>query len=186
MVDPRVTRTEQAVEKAVLALAADRSVSQITVSELAAASGVTRATIYNRYATPLDALIRALHRDLLAMQAQDELRRKRREQTAQEALRLATADIVSHVERHREIYQRAIADPADRGVYDALIEHFTSYTLAFMGTAPKAPKVANPRIVARYLSYGFAGAIKEWLTCDQLSSDELVEAVTAAAPGWWI
>jgi AcrR family transcriptional regulator len=47
--DPRITRTEQAFEQAIVELAARRPVSQITVADLADRAGVTRATFYNRY-----------------------------------------------------------------------------------------------------------------------------------------
>ena len=55
--DPRITRTTHAFERAIVELAAQRPVSQITVAELADRAGVTRATFYNRYTTPLDLLI---------------------------------------------------------------------------------------------------------------------------------
>ncbi len=46
--DPRITRTAQAFEHAVVELASQRPVSQITVAELADRAGMTRATSYNR------------------------------------------------------------------------------------------------------------------------------------------
>lgn len=75
MVDPRITRTERATEEAVITLASTRPISRISVSELAEAAGVSRATFYNRYATPLDVLTRVLRADLRARRAEDEERR---------------------------------------------------------------------------------------------------------------
>ncbi|MFE5690592.1 hypothetical protein [Streptomyces sp. NPDC056512] len=45
--DPRVTRTIAALREAVVELARQRPVSQITVAELAGHAGVTRATFCN-------------------------------------------------------------------------------------------------------------------------------------------
>ncbi len=62
--DPRITRTAQALEQAIVELASQRPVSQITVADLADRAGVTRATFYNRYSSPLDLLIQVLYADL--------------------------------------------------------------------------------------------------------------------------
>ncbi|MEV7680022.1 TetR/AcrR family transcriptional regulator [Streptomyces sp. NPDC088341] len=186
MVDPRITRTERATEEAVITLASTRPVSRISVSELAEAAGVSRATFYNRYATPLDVLTRVLRADLRARRAEDEERRTAGTVPPDVNLRLATGDIVDHVERYREIYRHARHDSADHGIYDALTEHFTDYSLAFMRTSGHAPpEGVNHRIVARFLAHGFAGALKAWLSDDGVSRDELVEAVSATAPVWW-
>ncbi|MFE1958569.1 TetR/AcrR family transcriptional regulator [Streptomyces sp. NPDC059479] len=186
MVDPRITRTERATEEAVITLASARPISRISVSELAEAAGVSRATFYNRYTTPLDVLTRVLRRDLQARRTKDEERRAARAAPPGVDLRLATGDIVDHVERYREIYRHAQHDPADRGVYDALTDHFTDYTLAFMHTSGHAPPEGiNHRIVAQFLAHGFAGALKAWLSTEDVSRDDLVEAVSATAPVWW-
>ncbi|SNT64013.1 transcriptional regulator, TetR family [Streptosporangium subroseum] len=186
MVDPRITRTERATEEAVITLASTRPISQISVSELAEAAGVSRATFYNRYTTPLDVLTRVLRGDLQARRAKDEERRTTSTAPPSVALRLATRDIVDHVERYRGIYRHSQHDSADRGVYDALTEHFTDYGLAFMRTSGHAPPEGiNHQIVAQFLAHGFTGALKAWLSDDSISRDELVEAVSAAAPAWW-
>ncbi|MEV0039696.1 TetR/AcrR family transcriptional regulator [Streptomyces sp. NPDC050804] len=186
MVDPRITRTERATEEAVITLASTRPISRISVSELAEAAGVSRATFYNRYATPLDVLTRVLRADLRARRAEDEERRSAGTVPPDVNLRLATGDVVDHVERYREIYRHARHDSADHGIYDALTEHFTDYSLAFMRTSGHAPpEGVDHRIVARFLAHGFAGALKAWLSDDGVSRDELVEAVSATAPVWW-
>ncbi|MDQ1505633.1 MAG: hypothetical protein QOD57_3360, partial [Actinomycetota bacterium] len=62
--DPRITRTVHALEEAIVDLAAEQPVSRITVAALAERAGVTRATVYNRYTSPLDLLIEVLYADL--------------------------------------------------------------------------------------------------------------------------
>ena len=47
--DPRITRTVRALEQAIVELASQQPVSQITVADLADRARVTRATFYNRY-----------------------------------------------------------------------------------------------------------------------------------------
>ncbi|MFF3752547.1 TetR/AcrR family transcriptional regulator [Streptomyces sp. NPDC002018] len=184
-VDPRIARTAHALETAVVALASERPASRITVSELADRAGVSRATFYNRFGTPLDVLIQVLRRDLDAARRVDDDRRAGGA-PAETTLRLATGDIADHVLRFGDVYRQALDDPADRGVYEALTGHFTEYSLAFIdsSTHPATPRTGR-RIAAQFVSHGFAGAIKAWLADDTLTRDDLVDAVTASAPVWW-
>ena len=184
--DPRITRTVHSLEQAVVELAAQQPVSRITVAALAERAGVTRATVYNRYDSPLEVLIQVLYADLeRGHQREEELRTQGRRSSA-EMLRLATAEVVEHVERFKAVYRQALQNPVDRGVYDALVRHFTDYSLAFMARAthPDVPR-ANRAIVASFMANGFAGAITAWLADDAVTKDDLVDAATACAPIWW-
>jgi AcrR family transcriptional regulator len=58
--DPRIARTDRALESAILELAARRPVSTITVADLTEAAGISRATFYNRHDSPLELLIGVL------------------------------------------------------------------------------------------------------------------------------
>jgi AcrR family transcriptional regulator len=154
--DPRITRTTQAVERAIVELAAQRPVSRITVADLAERAGVTRATIYNRYRSPL------------------------------EPLRLATAEVADHVERFEAVYRHALNDPADRGVYDALVRHFSEYALAFIDRRDSSNLPdADHQVMAQFVAHGFAGAIKAWLGEDSVTKADLIDAAVACAPSWW-
>ena len=64
-------------------------------------------------------------------------------------LRLATGDVADHVERFMAVYRHALRDPADGGVYEALVRHFTDYGLAFIArcTHPGLPG-ANHQVIA--------------------------------------
>jgi AcrR family transcriptional regulator len=172
--DPRIARTDRALESAILGLAARRPVSSITVADLTEAAGVSRATFYNRHNSPLELLIGVLNADL------------NRCHEREEALRLSTGDVIDHVARFADVYRQAIDDPADRGVYAALVQDFADYALEFMtlSTNPGIP-AANRRIAAQFLAHGFAGAIAAWLRDENLTRDDLLGAVIACAPAWW-
>ena len=105
---------------------------------------------------------------------------------AAEMLRLATTDVADHVERFMAVYQHALHDPADDGVYEALVRHFTDYGLAFIArsTHPDLPD-ANHQVIAQFVAHGFAGAIRAWLGDDSVTKADLVEAAVACAPVWW-
>ena len=184
--DPRITRTEQALAQAIVQLAGERPVSQITVADLAERAGVTRATFYNRYTSPLELLIQVLYADLERGHREEDARRAEGEVPPEQMLRLATADVADHVERYWDVYRHALKDPADRGVYDALVRHFTDQALLTIArcTHPDLP-TGNHRIVAQFLASGFAGAIDAWLRDDAVTKADLVEACVACAPVWW-
>jgi AcrR family transcriptional regulator len=184
--DPRITRTDQALAQAIVELAARQPVSRITVADLAGQAGVTRATFYNRYSSPLELLIQVLYADLERVHRLEDARRAVGRYSAVQMLRLATGDVADHVERFMAVYQHALHDPADDGVYEALVRHFTDYGLAFMAksTHPDLPGT-NRRVMAQFVAHGFAGAIKAWLSDHSVTKTELVEAAVACAPVWW-
>ncbi|HEX4657245.1 MAG TPA: TetR/AcrR family transcriptional regulator [Streptosporangiaceae bacterium] len=184
--DPRITRTVRALAQAITELAAQRPVSQITVADLADRAGVTRATFYNRYGSPLELLIQVLYADLERGHRREEERRADARYSAEQMLRLSTGDVADHVERFMAVYQHALGDPADDGVYEALVRHFTDYGLAFIArcTHPDLPR-ANHEVIAQFVAHGFAGAIKAWLSHDSVTKSDLVDAAVACAPAWW-
>ena len=184
--DPRITRTDQALAQAIVELAAQRPVSQITVADLAGQAGVTRATFYNRYSSPLELLIEVLYADLERVHRLEDTRRAEGRYSAVQMLRLATSDVADHVERYMAVYQHALHDPADDGVYEALVRHFTDYGLTFMArsTHPDLPGTSH-RFIAQFVAHGFAGAIKAWLSDHSATKTDLVEAAVACAPVWW-
>lgn len=184
--DPRITRTVHALEEAIVDLAVQQPVSRITVAALADRAGVTRATVYNRYASPLDLLIQVLYADLDRGHRREEELRAEGRHSAAAMLRLTVADVADHVERFQAVYRHALQDPADRGVYDALVQHFAEYAMAFMArsTHPDVP-ATHHGVVASFLAHGFAGAIAAWLIDDAVTKGDLVDAAEACAPTWW-
>jgi AcrR family transcriptional regulator len=184
--DPRISRTDQALAQAIVELAAQQPVSRITVADLAGRAGVTRATFYNRYSSPLELLIQVLYADLERVHRLEDARRAEGRYSAVQMLGLATGDVADHVERFMAVYQHALHDPADDGVYEALVRHFTDYGMAFMArsTHPDLPGT-NRRVMAQFVAHGFAGAIKAWLSDLSVTKTDLVEAAVACAPVWW-
>ncbi|WP_329310799.1 TetR/AcrR family transcriptional regulator [Streptomyces sp. NBC_01262] len=166
-------------------LAARQPVSRITVAELADRAGVTRATFYNRYATPLDLLIQVLHADLERGHQRERERRAQGGYSPQQLLRLATAEVADHIDRFRDVYLNSLGDPADSGVYAALVHHFNDYTLAFMARGGTDLPDVNRHVIAEFMAHGFAGAIKAWLNDPSVTKDEMVDAAVACAPAWW-
>jgi AcrR family transcriptional regulator len=185
-IDPRITRTVHALQTAIVELAAEQPVSRITVAALAERAGVTRATFYHRYDSPLDLLIQVLYADLDRGHVREAQLQAEGTHTPAEMLRLTTSEVADHVERFQAVYSHALRDPADRGVYEALVRHFADYALAFMTRSahPDVPR-ANHGVVASFMAHGFAGAIAAWLADDTVTKTDMVDAAVACAPAWW-
>jgi AcrR family transcriptional regulator len=184
--DPRIMRTALAFEQAIVDLAAQRPVSQITVADLAGRAGVTRATFYNRFSSPLELLIQVLYADLGRGRRLKETRRAGGRYTAEQIVRLTVSDVADHVERFMAVYQHALPDPAGGGVYEALVRYFTDRSLEVVArsTHPDLPH-ASHQVIAQFFAHGFAGAITGWLSDDSVTKADLVEAAVACAPPWW-
>ncbi|WP_247196530.1 hypothetical protein [Streptomyces sp. GESEQ-35] len=94
--------------------------------------------------------------------------------------------MADHVERFAGVYRHALDDPADRGVYDALVRHFNGYALTFLARATGAGLPgADHQVIAQFLAHGFPGAIRAWLSDPSITKDNLVDAAVACAPAWW-
>jgi AcrR family transcriptional regulator len=185
-IDPRIVRTAQACRGAIVELAAERPISQVTIADLAQRAGVTRATFYNHYTNPLGVLIEVLLADLERAHDLEEQRRIEGCYSAAEMLRLSIVDVADHIERFEAVYRLAMDDPADGGVYDALVCHFTEYAVAFIArcTQPDLPD-SNHGVMAQFVAHGFAGAIRAWLSDASVTKHDLVSATAACAPVWW-
>lgn len=185
-VDPRVTRTVLALKRAIIDLASDRPASKITVADVADAAGVTRATFYNRYQSPLELLLDVLSADLDEGLRVKEARRADGRHNAEQVLRLTIGDVADHVTRFAAVYRHAIADPADGGVYEVLVRCFTERASAVIGrSAPPGLPDASRQVMIKFFAYGFAGAVKAWLGDDSMTRADLIEASVACAPAWW-
>jgi AcrR family transcriptional regulator len=185
-IDPRIVRTAQACGGAIVELASEQPISQITVADLSERAKVTRATFYNHYASPLELLIEVLLADLERAHLREDERRAEGGLSAGQMLRLSIVDVADHIERFEAIYRQAVRDPADGGVYEALVRHFTDYAVAFIArcTHPDLPGT-NRQVIAQFVAHGFAGAIKAWLSDNSVTKGDLVDAAVACAPAWW-
>jgi AcrR family transcriptional regulator len=184
--DPRIVRTAKACGGAIVELASEQPISQITVADLAERANVTRATFYNHYASPLELLIQVLLADLERAHLDEQDRRAVGGLSPTEMLRLSILDVADHIERFKAVYSLALHDPADGGVYAALVRHFTDYAAAFIArcTDPGLPET-NHDVIAQFVAHGFAGAIKAWLSDRSVTKGDLVDAAVACAPVWW-
>jgi AcrR family transcriptional regulator len=200
LVDARQRRSQERLHAAVLALAADRPVAELSVTAVAAEAGVHRSTFYEHAASPADLLEQALLAEL------DELRAGLLADDADDtddaddsagvaaAVAEVTAGVLRHVERYAAVYRRGLGVGSGSGSLHAVLsEHFRGTSRALLDRARVTIDVAvsgvSDAVVAdvavRLLADGTVGAIEAWLEHPDLAVDDFLRTYAALLPPWW-
>jgi AcrR family transcriptional regulator len=191
MADARSDRTLAALGATIIALASERPLSTITVSELASTAGINRATFYDHFRSPGDLLASVLRPDLDVLRAQDNALRTSAELSTAQIFQIGLTGVAEHVQRFRAVYRRALPDPHDNVTHHILVEHFDEsirQRLALNDLVSSIEADAPPlnhAVAARFLAHGFVGAIEAWLEDDTISQTDLIASIMLSAPTWW-
>jgi AcrR family transcriptional regulator len=185
-VDPRQLKTRARLADAVLALATERPISDVTVSELAAAASVHRSTFYEHAASPAELLQSVLQQEL------DELRMPLVGLTGDTdvAVTQVTAAVLRHIDAHEAIYSRGLGDGSGSASLHAMLStHFRgSIDLLFEQGSVELPNGSrlDRDTVAGWISDGTVGAIEAWLRGPQPHDvDVFLEQFAQLVPAWW-
>jgi AcrR family transcriptional regulator len=186
MVDARILHTTAALREAVLRLAADRPVSEITVADVTRAAGINRATFYSHAVSPGSLLADVLTPELDRIREHDAEERRAGTSSPAALTRSAIESVVEHVMAHRDIYRKALPDPNDASLHRLLVEHFTVSCLAHIAALdPDRKPAVIDEVAAGFVAQGFAGAIEAWIAGPRRSRKALVETIVLSFPEWW-
>jgi AcrR family transcriptional regulator len=190
--DARRRRSRDRLHRAVLELARDTPVADLTVTQLAEAAGVHRSTFYEHTPSPDDLLRDALLAEL------DELRAGLLDDPGDTdaAVREVTRRVLERIRTHAPIYRRGLARDSGRGaLHGMLSEHFLESSrrliragrLRLLLHVPGVPDEDVTDTAARFVAQGTVGAIQGWL---ELPGEPEVavfeELYRALVPGWWV
>lgn len=186
--DVRAERTYACLAGAVLSLAAERDITNASVTELTRRAGVNRSTFYAHAQTPVELLTRVLSAEL------DEVRRHGMHQLERDGLllrdltRSTLLEIFEHVLRHEAVYSGLSRASSKFALRVVLAEHIEQSMLTiFRGgfVLPPIPGSDQASIFSAYLAHGATGAVEAWL---QLPSPRdqrmLLSAIEAMYPAW--
>ncbi|GAB3245508.1 TetR/AcrR family transcriptional regulator [Kineosporia babensis] len=188
--DARQRRSRERLHQAVLRLAEERPVTQVSVSELAREAGVHRSTFYEHANSPDDLLRQALLVDL------DALRQPLLADTGADLATVAsevTQGVMRHIESRIAIYRRDLAYSSEVGLRSMLGAHFLESSRILLELArvriemPVAgvPDDAAADIAARLIADGTVGAIAGWLEHPELSVEDFLSVYVQMLPAWW-
>ncbi|GLY28569.1 TetR/AcrR family transcriptional regulator [Kineosporia sp. NBRC 101731] len=188
--DARQRRSRERLHQAVLRLAQERPVTQVSVSELAREAGVHRSTFYEHASSPDELLRQALLSDL------DELRQALLDETGRdlgEVVTEVTVGVMRHIEKNVDIYRRDLAYTSEVGLRSMLGSHFlesSQLLLALARVRVEVPVSGIPDevaadIAARLVADGTVGAIAGWLERPELGIDDFMRIYVQMLPQWW-
>jgi AcrR family transcriptional regulator len=159
--DVRVARTRKRLQEALFALARERRLDEISVSDIAEYAGVNRSTFYQHYSDKETVLADAL--DALAAQAGAQLEAIV-EWTLEPPAPLVT--FLEHVEANVDLYRSAFAYPGSSVVMSRLRKHVS---LAVHDLADQRGDEAVPLdMVAAGVAGTIIGVMTAWLARDPL------------------
>jgi AcrR family transcriptional regulator len=191
MVDARILHTTAALREAIMRLAADRPVSEITVADVTRAAGINRATFYSHAVSPGSLLADVLTPELDRIREDDaEARRAAVERgTDDDELAAITRRginaVVEHVVLHKDIYGKALPDPNDASLHHLLVSHFTVSSAQHIRELGDARPELLDDVAAGFVAQGFVGAIEAWLAGPRRSRRALVDTIVLSFPSWW-
>jgi AcrR family transcriptional regulator len=186
--DARQAKTLARLSAAVLALAAEQPIGDVTVSGLAAAAGVHRSTVYEYAASPAALLQRVLRTELDALRAAYLVDVAPDDAAA--AISGVTRAVLQHVDDHDAVYRRGLgAEGSEAGLHAMLSEHFqASIELLLRQRSVSVPAADEVERVAieRYLADGIIGAIDVWLSRPRPRDvGALLALIERLMPPWW-
>ena len=194
--DIRQQRTRRALFDAVMTLAQERPVGDLTMSEVARAAGVHRATVYGHARSPADLVQLALEAEL------DRIRERLpvgEGETSPAALSFAVAEVtrevVEHITSHIEIYRQGLLDESPTfGLAGMLSRHFQDSGALVSAAAgvdivgadvPQRLHAAATDAALRFIADGTVGVITGWLAAPQPSVDDFMVIYESMLPPWW-
>lgn len=193
--DARAQRTQELLERTILELAAEKSLSDISVTDIARAAGITRPTFYAHAESPGDLLAVVLGRQLDSLGGT--LHTPHDDATAWTAA--PQQALVDHVIANATIYRNnldgrlphevrnVLIDHTERALIDHFLRHPTALPAAAAGTSATDPEVLYRRsaLFAEIAASGTVAALEAWLRGpDPLDRSWAVEAIQRGSAQW--
>jgi len=175
--DPRARRTRSSLKGALLELANEEQLSDITISKVAKRADVNRATVYLHY-PDLDSLLIDAMEDAVAevVRTASLCPLDGRGDSAPEQL----VTLFTHISRHATLYARALGPHGSapfavrmrEKLAAALLERFE------VGARPSGFETVPAEVHAAYLAGALLGVIAQWITSEAPDSPEDIGRAT--------
>jgi AcrR family transcriptional regulator len=191
--DPRAQRSRDRLTAAVLDLAGNGRLDDVSVSELAQLAGVTRDTFYRHTTSVTDLLASALTEKLEEFVRSYPTELPPLAELA-EVLRRGELDLLQHIVDYSAVYRTAFgarnAAPVRRAVEGVIQAQIEIALRAYPALSPLGERDADDRavhMVAAYAAAGTIAAVEVWLSsADPSDVASAVRIISAGAPRWWL
>ncbi|MCC5673486.1 TetR/AcrR family transcriptional regulator [Kocuria rhizophila] len=172
--DRRIERTRAAVVQATVELVASRG-SQVGMTEIADAAGVSRKAVYENFGSRDQVLCNATQ----SLLATVPLRVSALDAERPNPWDVVLAPIAEHVEQFRDFYRAVLSGPGCFLVRDAVVDH------AVTGLRDVRERIEDPRVrdageCDRFIVHGLVGVIAESLVAQPgVSVQSLAHSLSA-------
>ncbi|RMB83730.1 TetR/AcrR family transcriptional regulator [Streptomyces shenzhenensis] len=189
--DVRTRRTRARLREAVVRLASEGPVEDVSVTDLVRAARINRTTFYKHAESPAAVLEQVLYADLDRVRADWLADAAAAELPVREIWEHASGALVDHLERHDALYTAGLVGRRSAALHHLLVDHFTASVHALLdrdpGLLPEGEGSAAWRADAhsRFVAHGEAGLVEAWLTLPAPRDRRLfISAAASALPSW--
>ncbi len=189
--DPRVVRTRQRLRTAVLAAAAERPIEQVSVSDLAKAAEINRATFYKHAGSPADLLRMVLIQDYDARHAAFVAAVQTPGSRLPDVWRQALSALAAHLDQHAAIYEANLVGGRGHALAPLMARHITMTVEWLLTARPQLLPADTPRdgltvrATSHYMGYGALGIAAAWLQePTPRDPDRFTATVLTLLPHW--
>ncbi len=159
--DPRIARTRQALREALMDLARERDVDEISVADLAESAGINRSTFYQHYrdkgvllADVFDAVTQETMQSVTADLGPADLRQ-------------VLATYLRHVQENLTLYRRIFSDAVSAGVQARLRERLEGLLLTRMDRGQTSVGGLPFPVAAASITGAAVAIIAAWVQSDR-------------------
>lgn len=180
------TRVELALRRAVVEIAGEKPITEVTVAEVCRRADATRDSFYRFAASPADLLAMYLYddHDVTTVTPSHQL-----EGAVNRELAPATRILIEHVQRNVQIYRNALAPRLPLELREALLRRLetvlNAHAREFPETLPniqgKRPDAIAINVLVQHASNGVVGALEGLVAADGLHDTEHAMAMLHAA-----
>jgi AcrR family transcriptional regulator len=181
------------LREAALLLAAEKNITQINVSELCRAAGVTRETFYQYAKSPSAFLATVMDDELEPFTALSE-RLPDHADASTTVMDTPIHELLGHVRRHEAVYRSAANPRLNADLRDVLIERVERLLREYVHRYPHVMPLLNGTpfseneldAVIAFAASGVVGAIEVALQTGILhDTDRMTSLILATSAPWW-
>lgn len=191
--DVRVRRTRARLREAVLRLASERPVEEISVADLVRAARINRTTFYKHADSPAAVLERALYEDLDRLRAVWLADAATAGLPAEAVWNHASDALLDHLERYDALYTVGLTGHRSAVLYRLLADHFAASVQALFDRRPAGPPPGHgpdawrSAAYSAYTAHGEVGLVEAWLALPRPRERQLfASAALALLPDWLV